>query len=156
MRDGIIEPYEGRAYGLLEELYREYNRREYVSPDPLQFLYNYERASDREVVGLIASSLAYGRVASILSSVGRVLDALGPSPAEYLLGLARGKGAKNPSEVLADSLRGFVHRFTACDEMAKFLSGVGIALLNHGSLEKLFMDGMRGGINITAPMESFT
>jgi uncharacterized protein (TIGR02757 family) len=140
--DALIAPYEGGTYELLEELYREYNRREYVSPDPLEFLYRYDSAADREVVGLIASSLAYGRVASILSSVRRVLDAIGPSPAEALLEYARREVSHDG---MARRLDGFVHRFTACEEMAKFLHGIGKALISHGSLENLFMEGMSGG-----------
>ena len=53
----------------LEELYNYYNRREFVHPDPLEFLYNYDDIKDRELVAIIASSLAYGRVAQILKSV---------------------------------------------------------------------------------------
>ena len=47
----------------LDELYAYYNRKRFVHPDPLEFLYNYDDLRDRELVGLIASSLAYGRVA---------------------------------------------------------------------------------------------
>jgi uncharacterized protein (TIGR02757 family) len=130
----IEKPYEGETYKLLESLYGEYNRREYVSPDPLEFLYHYDEAADREVVGLIASSLAYGRVASILSSVRRVLGVLGASPADCL--------ASCGHDFLAERLGGFVHRFTACDEMVKFLLGIGRAISDHGSLEKLFLEGL--------------
>ena len=134
-----IAPYEGRTYELLEGLYLEYNRREYVSPDPLEFLYHYDNAADREVAGLLASSLAYGRVASILSSVRRVLGVAGPSPAAGLLEYAR---HENSHDRMEESLGDFVHRFTACDEMARFLYGIGKALLVYGSLENLFMEGM--------------
>ena len=51
-----------------EELYCRYNRREFVHPDPLEFLYNYKDLYDREIVAFVASSLAYGRVAYILKS----------------------------------------------------------------------------------------
>ena len=64
----------------LEELYERCNRRELVSPDPLQFLYRYEAPEDREIAALVASSLAYGRVATILKSVETVLGALAPWP----------------------------------------------------------------------------
>ncbi|HOX23331.1 MAG TPA: DUF2400 family protein, partial [Elusimicrobiales bacterium] len=52
----------------LEELYKRYNRRDYVHPDPLEFLYRYHRLQDRELAGLIAASLAYGNVRQILKS----------------------------------------------------------------------------------------
>ena len=70
---------------MLDRLYRELNRREYVHPDPLEFLYGYGVPTDREVVALVASSLAYGRVKQILRSVSVVLDRLGPRPATYIM-----------------------------------------------------------------------
>ena len=42
----------------LEELYKSYNRRKYIHPDPLEFLYDYPELPDRELVALIASSLS--------------------------------------------------------------------------------------------------
>ena len=48
------------------ELYETYNHREFVHPDPLEFLYDYQDLRDREIVGLVASSLAYGGVRQIL------------------------------------------------------------------------------------------
>ena len=62
------------AKASLEALYTVYNRREAVHPDPVEFLYRYEDPADREVAGLVASSLAYGRVMHILNSVSAVLE----------------------------------------------------------------------------------
>jgi uncharacterized protein (TIGR02757 family) len=129
-RRDTAAPYTGEKYELLESLYAEFNRREYVSPDPLEFLYMYDPPADREAVGLIASSLAYGRVASILASVRRVLDVLGKNPADAL--------ACTGGDVLLSRLSGFKHRFNDAAEMAKFLSGIGAALREYGSLENLF------------------
>jgi len=130
----------------LEALYGAYNRREYVSPDPLEFLYLYDAPADREAVGLIASSLAYGRVASILSAVRRVLGLLGRSPAEAL--------ASAGLEELREGLSGFAHRFASGDEIARFLYGAGRAIETHGSLERLFLSGYRAP-DIWGGMENF-
>jgi len=46
----------------LENLYQRYNQPKYIHPDPIEFLYFYKDIKDREIVGLITSSLAYGRV----------------------------------------------------------------------------------------------
>ncbi len=70
---------------LLQRSYRRYNKRSLVDPDPLIFLYNYPELKDREIVGLIASALAYGRVAQILKSVSSVLDVMGASPYDFLM-----------------------------------------------------------------------
>jgi uncharacterized protein (TIGR02757 family) len=134
---GGVVPYSGQKYELLEELYFEFNRREYVSPDPLEFLYLYDDLADREVVGLIASSLAYGRVASILASVRRVLDILGKNPADMLAGV--------DEALLMSRFDGFKHRFNDGAEMAKFLAGIGAALREYGSLENLFCSRLQPG-----------
>ena len=118
----------------LEKLYRKYNRREYVSPDPLQFLYEYDDPCDREVVGLIASSLAYGRVAQILKSMGTVLDRIG-SPARFV--------ADSSPAKLRRTFADFNHRFTTGDEMAAMIDGAGRAIRKFGSLGKSFKSHSR-------------
>jgi uncharacterized protein (TIGR02757 family) len=131
----------------LEELYERYNRRECVHPDPLEFLYNYERADDREVVGLVASSLAYGRVVQILKSVGRVLDLLGPSPAAFVDGAPEGE--------LAEALKDFRHRFTSGSEVAALLAGIARARGRHGSAEACFKAGMNSHDDLRAALSAF-
>ncbi len=57
-----------------------------MHPDPLEFLYEFASVEDREIAGLFASALAYGRVTQILRSVGAVLGEMGPSPAAFVAG----------------------------------------------------------------------
>lgn len=121
---------------IFEKIYADYNKRVYVSPDPLQFLYDYDDRRDREVAGLIASSLAYGRVAQILKSAGRVLGCLGPAPAEYLKIVSR--------QELESKLAGFVHRFTNSSDMVDFLCCIGSVLNTYGSVENLFVSHFKG------------
>lgn len=123
----------------LEAHYRAYNRRRYVHPDPLEFLYGAEGPADQEIVGLIAACLAYGRVSQILASVGRVLDVMGSgslreaSPRAFL--------ERTPAEGISRMFEGFSHRFTTGRELAALLTGVKRALGDHGSLEELFAAG---------------
>ena len=97
----------------LEKLYALYHRRELVHPDPLEFLYDYPDLGDREVVALVASSLAYGRVAQILKSVSTVLERMGPSPSAFLLNSSLGS--------LLSTFSDFKHRFTTGEELALML-----------------------------------
>jgi uncharacterized protein (TIGR02757 family) len=120
----------------LEALYRRYNRRVFVHPDPLEFLYRCETPADQEIVGLVSATLAYGRVAQILSSIERVLAVMGGSPRAFV-------ETATPA-ALARTFRGFKHRFTTGEEMAFLLTGVRNALREHGSLEALFLAGMGG------------
>jgi uncharacterized protein (TIGR02757 family) len=117
----------------LDCIHGQYNRREYVAPDPLEFLYNYPQVRDREIAALVAALLAYGRVAQILKAVTRVLDLLGPSPHGYLL-------TRNEADIVHD-LEGFKYRFTTGEQMACLLVGVKTVLQRFGSLESCFVEG---------------
>lgn len=119
----------------LENLYSKYNRREFVHPDPLEFLYCYDSSSDREIVGMVASSLAYGRVTQILRSVSLVLERMGPRPSRFL--------SDTPGEVLERTFRDFKHRFTTGRELAALLIGMKRAVDRHGSLETCFACGLK-------------
>lgn len=120
----------------LEDLYRRYNRREFVHPDPLEFVYLYDDPADQEVVGLVAACLAYGRVAQILRSVARVLEALGEHPAAVLrqgATLTRGRPAKWRKE-----LQPFKHRFATGENLLALLDGVAGVLKRHGGIGRCF------------------
>ena len=117
----------------LDRIYTYYNSRKWVHPDPLEFLYEYSDFKDREVVGLIASSLAYGRVAQILKSVSGVLGKMGPSPYGFLQ-------STTPSS-LRHVFLDFRHRFTTGEELAQMLIGAKSAIERYGSLYKCFLTG---------------
>lgn len=120
---------------VLEDIHTAYHRPEYIHPDPLEFLHGYDRVQDREVVGLIASSLAYGRVSQILRSVSQVLDRLGPSPGTFLEHASR--------KTLYSAFAGFRHRFTDEVELVDLLHAIGRTIREYGSLGACFLQGLR-------------
>jgi uncharacterized protein (TIGR02757 family) len=117
----------------LEELYRQYDYR-FVTPDPLEFVRAQETGADREVVGLLASGLAFGTVAQIKRSIAMVLDVLGPRPAEAVAAL-------DPRE-LAARLRRFRHRWVDGRDVACLLHFAGRMRASHGSVEAFFAEGL--------------
>lgn len=130
---------------LLDGLYFVYNRRELVRPDPLVFLYDYEDLRDREIVGLIASSLAYGRVAQILKSVQTILTLMGSHPRRFL---------ERRASSLKNLLGDFRHRFTRGEQVAALLERTAEVLRSQGSLEAFMGDcvqkggGLLDGLNL--------
>jgi len=68
----------------LDELYRTFDLG-FLATDPLEFVHRYDTPEDREIVGLISSSLAYGRVDTIKKSIARVMAVMGPSPRGFTL-----------------------------------------------------------------------
>ena len=109
----------------LEGLYYTYQRRELINPDPLYFLYNYNNVRDREIAGLIGSSLAYGRVAQIMKSVESVLSCLSDEPYKFLVNNER-------FDVVPES---FKHRFTTGHDINTLLNNAAEILREYGTLE---------------------
>ncbi|MBR1657986.1 MAG: TIGR02757 family protein [Synergistaceae bacterium] len=131
----------------LEGLYYVYQRRELINPDPLHFLYSYDDVRDLEIAGLVASSLAYGRVAQIMKSVDGVLSCLTREPHKFLL------GNKNFEVVPA----GFKHRFTTGHDMNVLLGNVREILEEFGTLENFLGECLRvSGGNLFSALDEFS
>ena len=96
-----------------------------LASDPVQFPRRYEDRHDQEVVGLIASSLAFGQVTTVRKSVAFVLDRLGPRPAEAIAA---------PKPVLRAQLKGFVHRIYRAEHLVALLSNAHAVRAQHESL----------------------
>lgn len=132
----------------LNSIYRHYGPA-FVDTDPVCLPRRYRQAEDREVVGFIASVLAYGRVAQIKKSVERVILHLGESPAAALRNL-------DPLKVRR-SLKGFVHRWNDAEDMGLLLWYVRQMLEQEGSIEGFFMNGYEPGHDDVGPaLASFT
>lgn len=131
----------------LDDLYLRYNRRRYVHPDPLEFLYSYNQIKDREIAGLIASSLAYGRVKQILKSVSVILNIMDPSPYLFL------KNATYRS--MCNAFDGFIHRFATGKQIAALLWGAKNVIARFGSLNNCFVEGMSPDHETVYPAMTF-
>lgn len=114
-----------------------------MDPDPLMCLYSYDDVRDREIVGLIAACLAYGRVAQILNSVYQVLAVMGESPRAYI--------TDTSEKVIVAHFQGFVHRFAKGPQLSALLVGVKQVIDDYGSLNACFLDGVSGGDETVAP-----
>mgnify|MGYP006292375429 CR=1 FL=1 len=119
---------------ILEKLYRRFNRPEFIHPDPLEVVLEYPDIRDREIAGLIAAGLAYGRVAQIIKSVRRALTPLGNSPRDFLDSASEGE--------LRNLYPDFVHRFTTGEQLGLALSGIKRCLEEFGSLNRCFAAGL--------------
>ena len=131
----------------LEGLYRTWNRKEFIHPDPLEFVHRYDDPADMEVAGLIASGLAYGRVAQILKSLETVFTIL-KRPSENIREMDRSE--------LHEMFRSFRHRWTTGEELALLLRGTAIIREEYGSLENCFLEGVKEGDEDVVPgLENF-
>ena len=114
---------------ILDRAYAEYDAR-WIEPDPVQFVWRYQRPEDREAVGLISSSLAYGNVKQIKRSVDRVLSVLGDRPAAAIDTLDAAKTLRG--------LDGFKHRFNDAIDVVCLLVFIRQMRRAAGSIEAFF------------------
>ena len=117
----------------LDNIYSKYNKPELIHPDPLEFLGGYSDIKDREIVGLVAATLAYGKVAQILKSVRLVLDGMKPSPFQFL--------KISSKKQIRKTFKGFKHRFSTDEDLANLLMGIKYAVGKYGSLNACFLNG---------------
>jgi uncharacterized protein (TIGR02757 family) len=131
----------------LDSLYSSYNDAE--SPaDPIQIVRRYSEPADREVVGFCAAALAFGRVASVLQSIERLMVVLGPSPAAFVRGF-------NPKRD-GREIKPLIHRWTRGADLIALLI-ILRRMLESGSIERFFAVGFDpAAADISGALESFS
>jgi uncharacterized protein (TIGR02757 family) len=119
-----------------EQAYRRFHHPEYIAPDPLEVVREFDSVRDREAVALIASSLALGRVDGIVRIVRAVVERLtgtGGTPAEVI-------AETSPGALLA-LVEGLRYRFFDARCIAGLLVGMRAVYREYGSLEACFAVG---------------
>lgn len=130
MRPGLAER--------LEALQRGMDLEERLAADPVAFPRRYSDKADVEVAAVIASSLAYGRVAGFRVALEQVfawLDAQG-GPAAAVAAAAPGR---------AVPLQGLVYRFTRGRDIALLVAALRRVIEAHGTVEGAVPRGADGG-----------
>jgi uncharacterized protein (TIGR02757 family) len=117
----------------LDRLYDSFNAPDSAF-DPVQVVRRYARVEDREIIGFIASAVAFGRVASVVHSTNAICDVLGERPARFL--------ARFDPQVQGGPLRPLVHRWTRGDDFVALLWILRTFIREFGSLEQTFAAGM--------------
>lgn len=111
---------------ILEELYAARSQT-HLANDPLSFCHRYDSQADREVVGLISASFAYGNVKIILRTLSGIFEAMGPSPRRFVERFEPKQGLK--------LFAGFKHRFNDGRDLCALLLACRTMLEESGSVE---------------------
>ncbi|HEX6322655.1 MAG TPA: TIGR02757 family protein [Vicinamibacterales bacterium] len=132
----------------LDRLYDAFNAPDSAF-DPVQVVRRYPRAEDREIIGFIASAVAFGRVASVVNSTNAICGVLGERPARFL--------ARFDPDVHGRPLRPLVHRWTRGDDFVALLWILRSFIREFGSLENAFAAGMRDeDVDVGPAIERFS
>jgi uncharacterized protein (TIGR02757 family) len=117
---------------ILDRLY-EARSKAHLANDPLSFCHRYTSPADREVVGLIAASFAYGNVKIILRNLETIFSVIGSNPRHFVESF-------DPADGL-QLFSGFKHRFNDSRDLCALLFAIRKMLEDSGSIEKFFLEG---------------
>jgi uncharacterized protein (TIGR02757 family) len=148
LRIAAAKPFDRGLKAALDALYEGFNVADSAA-DPIQIVRRYQRDDDREIVGFIAGALAFGRVASVLQSIERVLAVLGPAPAAWLRRFDVRRDAA--------AFDGIVHRWTRERDIVALLWLLRQMVDRAGSVEAFFLEGDdRASEDIEEALDSFS
>jgi uncharacterized protein (TIGR02757 family) len=142
---------EARARGLtgaLNDLYAGFNHPESAT-DPIHIVRRFTEADDREVVGFCAAALAFGRVASVIQSIERLLAIAGDHPATYVRRFEPRREAPR--------FKTLVHRWIRGQDIVALLWLLRQMLEQSGSIEGFFLEGYNAAsADVGAALDSFS
>ncbi len=117
----------------LDRLYREFDWAARADLDAIRFPIRYPDPADREVVALLSTCMAYGRVDLFGPWVDWALARMGDAPARFILGFDPAKHSAR--------FDGFRYRFNRPRDLAAFCLATQRVLIRHGSLGACFRAG---------------
>lgn len=104
-----------------------------LAQDPVAVVHRYDDPLDRELVALLAASVAFGNVKAVRAKLEELLARIGDHPA---------RSADDPPALLV-RLRGWKHRVFRGDDIARLLAGARHVQSEHGSLGDSFQAYLR-------------
>jgi uncharacterized protein (TIGR02757 family) len=144
----------GRLAGILrlkpalDDLYHQCNYADRLA-DPIEIARRYPDPADREIAAFCAAGLAFGRVASVLQSIERLLAVMAPSPAAFVA-----RFDPRTDAALFDELG---HRWTRGRDLAALVWVLKQMIAARGSIERFFLDGYDpDAADIGAALDAFS
>lgn len=120
---------------ILNRFYREYDFRQRILHDPIEFPHRYKNTGDIEIAGFLACCFAYGRIGLFKPVVEKILAVMGKSPHDFLLDFSIARQAKR--------FQGIQYRFNRNDDIICLLFMLHIILRKEGSLESVLVKHYR-------------
>lgn len=100
---------------LLETLHDKYNRPEFIENDPISVPHLFSSRDDREVAGLLASTIAWGNRKAIVKSARRMMLYMDYAPSDFV---------RNASDGELSKLESYVHRTFNGRDFIDFVRGI--------------------------------
>jgi len=115
---------------VLDKFYGEYDFKERILHDPIEFPHRYKRREDIEIAGFISSCFAYGKVGLFKPVIEKILSAMRGSPNDFLMEFK----AKKDGRLFS----GIKYRFNENKDIICLLHIISHLLRSHKSIENVF------------------
>ena len=108
---------------------RQVEEPDYITSDPVAFMYKYDATEDRNLAGFLAAMMAWGRRDIVMAKVDNLLDRFGTHPADFI---------GNLTPVDESRLNGFRHRTFTADDIRWILRALSSIMHEYGTFERFW------------------
>jgi uncharacterized protein (TIGR02757 family) len=136
----------GRIGAALEKVREKCDVEARLELDPVAVVHRYPRPADQELVGLLASAVAFGNVKALRRKLEQALERLGPDVAGV---------ADDELDVFA-RLHGWKHRVYRGEDLARLLIGARRVQRASGSLGRRFAEDLEREGDLRPALSAFT
>lgn len=109
----------------------QYKTPDFIEADPISVPHRYALKEDIEIAGFLASSIAWGNRKMITKNAHRMMDLLGNSPYDFVMGHTEDDLVR---------LDEFVHRTFNAEDFKYFMKALRHIYVNKGGLENIFIE----------------
>lgn len=114
----------------LNKLYRDFDFKDRLKHDPIEFPHRYSRPKDIEIAGFIASSFAYGKIGLFKPVIEQILKPGGRRPSSFIMNFSLKRDKKY--------LKDISYRFSKNEDILCYINMLSTTLRKWGSLKNLF------------------
>ena len=132
----------------LDTLVQRFEHPDFIDDDPISVPHGFDDPRDREVIGLYAAILAWGRRRTILDKMADLCERMAYRPYQFVYDF--------PTSGDAGSIAGFKHRTFQPEDAYWLTHNLGVLLRRHGSVEQLFAQHLGAGRALDDAIEGFS
>lgn len=112
----------------LDKYIKQYETKDFIKDDPVQFIHKYKDKNDIEIAGFIASMFAYGKREVFIEKLNHIFNLMGKSPYKYVKNFNHKK----------NNIKNCDYRFSNDADLIQILKILNILYSSGETLETLF------------------
>lgn len=116
---------------LLDKYVEEYETKDFIPADPVQFVHRFENKEDIEIAGFIASMFAYGKREAFIEKLNHIFSLMDNKPLEFVKNFGKKR----------DLITDCDYRFSKTIDLVEVLRILNILYSENETLESLFKYG---------------